>query len=88
MILKDTFTFENRSFQLSAVRLKDYNIFEIMVFPIEYGVVSGNEVYCFRTGDAKEAINKYRDIYYYSKNYVSEEAIEKYLKEKEDWFNT
>ena len=55
-----------------------------MIFPIECNAVSGNEVYCFRATDKEELNNKYRDIYFDSKKYISEEAIEKYLKEKEE----
>ena len=56
----------------------------MMIFPIECNVVSGNEVYCFRTTVKEELNNKYRDIYFDSKKYISEEAIEKYLKEKKN----
>lgn len=85
-IIKDYLTYKNKKFQLSVVKLN--GIYEMMIFPIECNAVSGNEVYCFRTTDKEELNNKYRDIYFDSKKYISEEAIEKYLKEKEEWFNT
>lgn len=85
-IIKDYLTYKNKKFQLSVVKLS--GIYEMMIFSIECNVVSGNEVYCFRTTAKEELNNKYRDIYFDSKKYISEEAIEKYLKEKKEWFNT
>ena len=76
-MLKDIIEHNNKIYQLSAVKLN--GVFEIMVFPIENGVVSNNEVYCFRTARVNEFHNKYKDIYYHSEKYLSDEAIEKYL---------
>lgn len=83
-MFKDILTYETKQYQLSAVKIN--GCFEIMIFPIMDGIVFGNEVYCFRTTEVNKAYNKYRDIYYHSEKYVSKEAITKYLKEKEDYF--
>ena len=83
-MIKDILEYKDKKFQLSTVNLD--GLFETMIFPIENGIVSGSEVYCFRTVKAGESHNKHRDIYYHSENYISDEAIAKYLKEKEDWF--
>ena len=80
-MFKDNIVYENKKFQLSAIKLDGY--YEIMIFPIEFGVVSGREVYCFRTANTREATSKYRDIYYNYQNYVSEEAINNYVREEE-----
>lgn len=87
-MIKDILEYKDKKYQLSTVNLDGLGLFETMIFPIEHGVVSGKEVYCFRTFEAGESHDKHRDIYYHSENYISDEAIAKYLKEKEDWFNT
>ena len=62
--------------------------FETMIFPIENGIVSGSEVYKFSTFDAGKSMRKHGDILNNVENYIIDEAIEKYLKENEEWFNT
>lgn len=86
-MVKDYIKYEGKEYQLSTVLLCDCE-FETMIFPIENGVVSGSEVYKFTTFKASESQRKHKDILDNVENYVSKEAIEKYLKEKEEWFNT
>ena len=86
-MVKDCIKYEGKEYQLSTVLLYDCE-FETMIFPIENGVVSGSEVYKFTTFKASESQRKHKDILDNVENYVSKEAIEKYLKEKEEWFNT
>lgn len=83
-MLKDILIYEGKKYQLSGVKIN--GCFETMIFPIIDGVVSDIEVYCFRTTEVYKFHNKYRDIYYHPKKYVSKEAITKYLKEKEEYF--
>lgn len=86
-MVKDYIKYEGKEYQLSTVLLYDCE-FETMIFPIENGIVSGSEVYKFTTLKASESQRKHKDILDNVENYVSKEAIEKYLKEKEEWFNT
>lgn len=86
-MVKDYIKYEGKEYQLSTVLLYDCE-FETMIFPIENGVVSGSEVYKFTTFKASESQRKHKDILDNVENYVGKEAIEKYLKEKEEWFNT
>ena len=86
-MVKDYIKYEEKEYQLSTVLLYDCE-FETMIFPIENDVVSGSEVYKFTTFKASESQRKHKDILDNVENYISKEAIEKYLKEKEEWFNT
>ena len=87
-MVKDIIKYGNKEYLLSTVYIENMITFETMIFPIENGRISGREVYCFRTLDAGESKYKHEHIYYHSENYISDEAIAKYLKEKEEWFNT
>ena len=84
-MIKDVLEYENNKYQLSTVNLN--GVFETMIFPIENGIVSGNEVYCFRTMDAGSSHNKHKDIYNHCDKYLSDKAIEKYLacKNCQEW---
>lgn len=86
-MIKDHINYEGKEYQLSTVLLHDCE-FETMIFPIENGVTSGSEVYKFTTFKAGESQRKHGDILNNVANYVSKEAIEKYFKEKEEYFNT
>lgn len=86
-MIKDILKYKDKEFQLSTIYIENMVTFETMIFPIEDGVVSGREVYCFRTVKSSESQKKHADIYYHPEKYISEEAIAKYLKEKEDLFN-
>ena len=88
-MIKDCIEYEGRKYELSTVCLEEYgHMFETMIFPIVNGVFSGSEVYKFRTFDAGESRRKHEDILTNMENYISEEAIDKYFKEQEEWFNT
>lgn len=87
-MIKDIIEYNDKKYQLSTIHIKDMVTFETMIFPIEDGMVSGKEVYCFRTVESSESQNKHTDIYYHPEKYISEEAIASYLREKEKWFNT
>lgn len=76
-MIKDIIKYNEKEYQLSTVNIN--GCFETMIFPIENGIISGNEVYCFRTVRASESHNKHRDIYYHYDKYLSDKAIEKYL---------
>ena len=75
-------SFAEKEYQLYTVNIN--GCFETMVFPIENGIVSGKEVYCFRTTDPGESISIHGDIYNHPEKYLSESAIAEYLKSKVD----
>ena len=78
-MVKDIIKYNEKEYQLSTVFLENMSLFETMIFPIENGIISGNEVYCFRTMDAGESKYKHIDIYENVEKYLSDKAIEKYL---------
>ncbi len=83
-MVKDVIRYNDKNYQLSTVNLD--GVLETMIFPIEDGVVSGREVYCFRTVKAGESMDKHGDIYYHPEKYLSDEAIAEYIKSKEEDF--
>ena len=83
-MVKDIIKYNDKEYQLSTVKIDV--MFETMIFPIENGIVSGSEVYCFRTLDAGKSCDKHGHIYYHPEKYLSDEAIDKYIKSKEDDF--
>lgn len=86
-MVKDVIRYNEKEYQLSTVFLENMALFETMIFPIENGIVSGNEIYCFRTMDAGESKYKHIDIYENAEKYLSDKAIEKYFacKKCEEW---
>ena len=85
-MVKDYITFNEKRYQLSTVYIN--GIFETMIFPIENGIISGSEVYreeCYNAGQSHDI---HKDIYYHPGKYLSEEAINEYLKSKEEDFVT
>ena len=85
-MVKDVIRYNDKEYQISTVNLD--GLLETMIFPIEDGIVSGREVYCFRTVEAAESIRKHADIYCHPEKYLSDEAIAKYKKSKEEDFET
>lgn len=83
-MLKDIIEYKNKEYQLSCSSVSNHTIYEIMIFPIENEMISENEVYCFRTTDVHDAASEYHKILNNQYLYVSEEAINKYLKSKEE----
>lgn len=84
MAAKRIIKYKDKNYELSTVYLENMYEFETMIFPIENGVVNGNEVYCFRTPDISESYAKHVDIINNISKYVSEETINEYLKSKEE----
>ena len=80
-MVRDYIEYDEKEYQLSTVLLYDCE-FETVVLPIENGVVSGSEVYKFRTFDAGKSRRKHKDILDNLENYISKEAIDRYLKKK------
>lgn len=78
-MIKDIIKYDNKEYQLSTIYIENMITFETMIFPIENGKVSGEEVYCFRTLRVNESKWKHTDIYKHPEKYVSNKAIEKYL---------
>lgn len=83
-MIKDIIKYEDKEYQLSTVYIEDMVTFETMIFPIENGIISGDEVYKFRTLNSGESKNKHKDILDHPENYLTEEAIDKYLLSKID----
>ena len=81
-MVKDIIRHGEKEYQLSTVNLDGF--LETMIFPIENGVISGREVYCFRTTLPGDSMEKHGDIFDHPEKYISEEAVAKYLKEKEE----
>ena len=78
-MVKDIIKYNEKEYQISTALIENVSVFETMVFPIENGIVSGNEVYCFRTTRAWESWCKHADICYRPEEYVSNEVVEQYL---------
>lgn len=78
-MVKDIIKYKEKEYQLSTVFIENMGLFETMIFPIENGIVSGSEVYCYRTARAGESKNKHEDIYENVEKYLSDKAVEKYL---------
>ena len=76
---KNIIKYNEKEYQLSSVYFDKMKLFEIMIFPIENGIVSGNEVYCKRTHNLIFANEVYIDIKFNPEKYLSDKAIEKYL---------
>ena len=78
-MVKDIIKHNGKEYQLSTVLIENMGVFETMIFPIENGIVSGKDVYCFITTIAGESKNKHEDIYENVEKYLSDKAVEKYL---------
>lgn len=83
-MIKDIIKYNGKEYQLSTININ--GCFETMIFPIEKGIVSGNEVYMCRLYNARQSHNEHSDIYYHPEKYLSDEAIANYLKSKEENF--
>lgn len=83
-MVKDILEYKGKKYQLSTVKLDGF--FETMIFPIEHEIVSGKEVYCFRTTEPGLSIDKHEDICEHPEKYLSEVAIKKYIKSKKEDF--
>lgn len=83
-MIKDIITYDDKEYQLSTVNLD--GMLETMIFPIENGVVSGKEVYCFRTYKPGDSMKKHGDIFDHPEKYVSKDAIARYLRKKNELY--
>ena len=81
---KDYIKYNEKEYQVSTVHIENMYIFETMVFPIKNGIISGNEVYCFRTMDLLKSHDKHKDICRNPEKYLNNETINNYLKSKEE----
>ena len=79
VIIKEIIKHNEKEYQLSTVFIENMALYETMIFPIENGIVSDDEVYCYRTMDIAESKYKRKDIYENVEKYLSDKAIEKYL---------
>lgn len=86
-MIKDIIQYNKKEYKLSTIFIEKIKLFETMIFPIENGIISNNEVYCFRTANVNESKYKYVDICENVEKYLSDKAIEKYLacKDCHEW---
>ena len=82
-MVKDIVNYNDKEYQISTIYIENMITYETMIFPIEGDMISGHEVYCFRTTTSSESQKKHADILYYPEKYLSQEAITKYKEEKE-----
>lgn len=83
--MKNDIKYAGKSYQVSTIELQWG--YETMIFPIIAGIISGDEIYKYRTCIKTGAINKHFDILKYPEKYVDDKAIEAYkesLKEDTD----
>lgn len=85
-MIQDTIKYNGKEYQISTTCIGSMYTYETMIFPMAYGLISGKDIYCFRTNDEFEARNKHKDIYHHPEKYLTEESINKYLKSKEELF--
>lgn len=81
-MIKDYIKYNDKEYQISTIMLVNYDMLETMVFPINNGIISGNEVYCFRTFSSSESQKKHADILYHPEKYLTEDVIKEYKKSK------
>lgn len=75
---KTYITYNNCRYQISTVYLSYFELYETMIFPVINGIVSGNEVFTFRTFNKKDSIKKHIDICQHPEKYLSKEKIQEY----------
>lgn len=80
--MKDYIEYKGKTYQISTVEIN--RLFETMIFPVDNGVVSGYEIYCYKTSDLFMAEYKHQEIIHYPELFVSSEAKSKYLKDREN----
>ena len=78
-MVKDIIIYNEKEYQLSTIFIDTASIFETMIFPIENGIVSGNEVFCHRVYNAENSKNTHEDICNNPEKYLSDKAIEQYF---------
>ena len=83
-MIKNEIEYKGKSYQVSTIDL--HWGYETMIFPIINGVVSGNEVYKYRTCDRDDIINKHFDIVTHPEKYLDDKIIEEYKKSLEKYF--
>ena len=86
-MVKDIIKYGGKEYQLSSIYLEKMKTYETMIFPIENGIVSGNEVFCHRTSFLAIANEVCTVIKLHPEKYLSDKAIEKYFacKDCENW---
>ena len=82
--MKNDIEYNGKSYQVSTIEL--YWGYETMIFPVIDGMVSGSEVYKYRTCLKSDSENKHFDIVKHPKKYLDENCIEEYKKSLEEEF--
>ena len=83
-MIKNDIEYNGKSYQVSTIVL-DWG-YETMIFPVIDGVVSGSEVYKYRTCLKSDSEDKHFDIVKHPKKYLDENCIEEYKKSLEEDF--
>ena len=83
-MIKNDIEYNGKSYQVSTIDL--HWVYETMIFPVIDGVVSGSEVYKYRTCLKSDSENKHFDIVKHPKKYLDENCIEEYKKSLEEDF--
>ena len=82
--MKNDIEYNGKSYQVSTIDL--HWGYETMIFPVIDGVVSGSEVYKYRTCLKSDSEDKHFDIVKHPKKYLDENCIEEYKKSLEEDF--
>lgn len=83
-MIKNDIEYNGKSYQVSTIDL--HWGYETMIFPVIDGVVSGSEVYKYRTCLKSDSEDKHFDIVKHPKKYLDENCIEEYKKSLEEDF--
>lgn len=83
-MIKNDIEYDGKSYQVSTIDL--HWGYETMVFPVIDGVVSGSEVYKYRTCLKSDSENKHFDIVKHPKKYLDENIIYAYKESLDEDF--
>lgn len=81
-MIKNEIEYKGKSYQVSTIDL--HCGYETMIFPIINGVVSGSELYKYRTCLKSDSTNKHFDIVIHPEKYLDEKIIENYKESLEE----
>ena len=83
-MIVDCIEYNGKKYQVSTVNIK--GCYETMIFPIVNGNIDGKEVYTCRVYTSQESQDEHKNILHHPEEYLSQSAIEEYLKSKEEEF--
>lgn len=86
--MREYIYYKNQKFVVDTRYLDNECCWETMIFRVEDVEINNNEVYIFRTFVPEEAMKKHSTIMRFPDRYVSEKAIQAYLKKKNELFDS